>query len=479
MDKKPRILVVDDEEMNVKLLAANLIPRGYEVLKADNGEEALRILSEQDVDLVLLDVMMPGISGFEVTRRIRADERLRLVPVILITALKDTADRIAGIEAGCDDFISKPFDKNEVLARVQTLLKMSYYRALLDEKEKFEYVVQNMDNGIIVFNRDMKIALINKKAKALLMIDAVKDDFNFLRHIKGVFEIEDQLLSDRFGLQLITFELQRPETEKFKALYLTIRTSVIRNPAGEISSMVMIIEDITEKRKEEIMKNNFFSLISHKLRTPITVMQESVAMLAEGIFDPLSEKQKKAVNGLRNKTYVLKGLMEKLLGFTTVETGEFEAGREVIELKSYLPDLLNPLVGLIKDKQVRLQIDCQADDLKLNVNTMYLDLVLGNLAENAIKFNDKEQIMLTVSAKRLGNKAAIAVSDNGPGIPPEEQEKIFSRFYQIDKYFTGNVEGVGLGLALVKKIVEYYDGNIVVESQIGNGARFILTLPAG
>lgn len=131
MKGKPVILVVDDKAENIELLEAYLVPKGYEVIRAVNGEEALGKIGVSQIDLVLLDVMMPGMDGFEVTRRVREDASHRQLPIILVTALKETDDRVKGIEAGCDDFISKPVDKNELLARVQSLLKVKDYNDLL------------------------------------------------------------------------------------------------------------------------------------------------------------------------------------------------------------------------------------------------------------------------------------------------------------------------------------------------------------
>lgn len=121
---KPRILCVDDEPANLKLLEAFLVPRGYEVITAVNGREALERINEQGADLVLLDVMIPEMNGFEICRKIKEDEKYRNVPVVMITALRSKEDRIKGIEAGAEDFISKPFDQAEVLARIKMLLKI-------------------------------------------------------------------------------------------------------------------------------------------------------------------------------------------------------------------------------------------------------------------------------------------------------------------------------------------------------------------
>jgi PAS domain S-box-containing protein len=136
MKDKPVILVVDDQPQNIELLEAHLVPQGYEIVKAANGEEALGKLSGNQIDLILLDVMMPGMDGFEVTRRVRQDNIHRLLPIILVTALRETEDRVKGIEAGCDDFISKPVDKMELLARVRSLLKVKAYNDLMSNYQK-------------------------------------------------------------------------------------------------------------------------------------------------------------------------------------------------------------------------------------------------------------------------------------------------------------------------------------------------------
>ena len=136
MKDKSVILIVDDYPQNIKLLEAYLLPHGYELVKAASGEEALAKLAGNQIDLILLDVMMPDIDGFEVTRRIRQDDKNHLLPIILVTALRETEDRVKGIEAGCDDFISKPVDNMELLARVRSLLKIKAYNDLRSNYQK-------------------------------------------------------------------------------------------------------------------------------------------------------------------------------------------------------------------------------------------------------------------------------------------------------------------------------------------------------
>ncbi len=136
MKVKPAILIVDDQIQNIELLEAILEPHGYEIVKASNGGEALEELSKNQIDLILLDVMMPDMDGFEVTRRIKLDIKHLHIPVVLVTALRETEDRVKGIEAGCDDVISKPVDKTELLARVRSLLKVKAYNDMMSDYRK-------------------------------------------------------------------------------------------------------------------------------------------------------------------------------------------------------------------------------------------------------------------------------------------------------------------------------------------------------
>jgi putative two-component system response regulator len=161
MEATQTILIVDDQPQNIELLDAFLAPQGYEIVKAASGEEALVKLSSNKIDLILLDVMMPGMNGFEVAQRIRQNDKTRLLPIILVTALKETEDRVKGIEAGCDDFITKPVDKIELLARVKSLVKVKAYDDLMiNYREELESTVTKR-------TEELKQAMEKIKAAAL------------------------------------------------------------------------------------------------------------------------------------------------------------------------------------------------------------------------------------------------------------------------------------------------------------------------
>jgi putative two-component system response regulator len=195
MKDKPVILVVDDQAQNIELLEAYLVPQGYEIVKAANGEEALGKLSDNQIDLILLDVMMPGMDGFEVTRRVRQDNTHRLLPIILVTALRDTEDRVKGIEAGCDDFISKPVDKMELLARVRSLLKVKAYNDLMSNYQK------ELESEVTGRTEELKHAL--EKIKAAMA--AEYKDKETGAHIKRM-SLYSAAVTRRMGLTESTIE---------------------------------------------------------------------------------------------------------------------------------------------------------------------------------------------------------------------------------------------------------------------------------
>jgi signal transduction histidine kinase len=273
-----------------------------------------------------------------------------------------------------------------------------------------------------------------------------------------------------------TFDIVREETETTKALYLEANLDVVKNPAGEISNIVFTLRDVTAARREEFLKQDFLGLISHKLRTPLAIITPYASMLQQGEMGPLNEKQQKAIDVISKDSFELIRLVEKLLGFTTIYGQKFANSKETIELKSQLPLITDQIIRRSKNKKIELNVDCQEGG-KLEMNKAYFDQIIGNLIENAIKFNDKDTAKIFIIAKKIHGRVEISVTDNGPGIPNEEYERIFEKFYQVENYFTGQVEGVGLGLAIVKKLIEREGGEIRVESKLGQGATFIFTLP--
>ena len=163
MKTKPVILVVDDQLQNIQLLEGFLIRQGYEIIPAESGEEALEKLSGNQVDLVLLDVKMPRMSGFEVLTKLRADKKTQRIPVVMVTSYKENEARVKAFESGCDDFISKPFDQYELLARVKSLLRIKFLTDEVDEAREFaESVINTVREPLISLDQELRVVAVSR-----------------------------------------------------------------------------------------------------------------------------------------------------------------------------------------------------------------------------------------------------------------------------------------------------------------------------
>jgi len=475
---KSKILCVDDEPKNLKLLDALLAPKGYQVQLAENGEAALKQMETEFPDLILLDIMMPGLSGFEVLTKLRADEKTRLIPVVMVTALREVEDRVKALDAGCDDFISKPFDKIELLARVKSLLRISYYRRQLDEKEKFAAVIHGMGDGVIVCDGKGQITNINASGQRLLNIPADKKSLELVDYLRQNYKISvsSKELMD-WSIPHRVFDITREETEGTKPLILEADLDVIKTPEGNVTSIVLSLRDVTEKRRSEMLQRTFLALISHKLRTPLTSLLGYSQLIKAGSLGKLNEQQMQAVIAVDKSSNQLKTIFDRLTSFIKLDEKPRSEQVASIDLAKNLTEHLDRLPALYPDKKFNIKRELPTKIPQVKVSEEMFDLIFSNLADNAVKFNDKEEVVITVSGKEQGKMFELSFSDNGKGIPSEEFAKIFDKFYQVEANFTGQTEGLGLGLTLVKKLVEEAGGKIVVQSNLGKGTTFSFTLP--
>lgn len=318
MKNKPVILVVDDQFQNIELLEAYLVPQDYEIVKAASGEEALEKLAYNQIDLILLDIMMPKMSGLEVLKNLRANEKTRLIPVVMVTALKETEDKVKALEAGCDDFISKPFGKVELLARVKSILRISFYRRQLEEKEKFKAVVDKISDGIAICSPDWLIKESNAAALTYLNI-ANSVNVNLVETLFANYSVsisKEELMNLTVAHK--TFDIVRQKSETTEALYLEVNLNVVKNSVGELLSVVFILRDVTAARTEELLKQDTLALISHKISIPLGVISGNISLLQDGLHNLLNEEQKKALDSVSKQSSLLVSMVEELLGFTIV-----------------------------------------------------------------------------------------------------------------------------------------------------------------
>ena len=229
------ILIIDDEEKNLKLLEAMLLPEGYRVLKANNGKDALEILKRESVQTVLTDIMMPGISGFEVLKAIRTNKDLAPLSVIILTALTDKEERLKGLEMGADDFISKPFDMDELRAKINTQVKLNYLRMQLNERAKLVKVINKIDEGVIVANSYFVPVSINTSAREMLGMKEAP--VNILAYLKEKYSQDIEVSDER-----VTVILKQKNFKDNIARPLMLTIEMIKDIFGEIDSYILIFK---------------------------------------------------------------------------------------------------------------------------------------------------------------------------------------------------------------------------------------------
>jgi len=230
------ILVIDDEKMNREFYFGLLKYKGFNVLKAENGEDALEILKNAAVDLVLLDVMMPGLSGFDVLKSIRENKKLQSLPVIIITGLADKENRLKGLQLGADDFISKPFDVDELLAKIESQIKLASLRNQIFEKRKLLNVVDRLDEGIIITDNKFMPIVTNSKAKDFLGMK--EEPENILSHFKKVFQKDIYPHHNSNYFIVKSHDVGRPGI-------FSLNVQPVIDASENIDSYVFILRDIT------------------------------------------------------------------------------------------------------------------------------------------------------------------------------------------------------------------------------------------
>jgi signal transduction histidine kinase len=225
------------------------------------------------------------------------------------------------------------------------------------------------------------------------------------------------------------------------------------------------------------MKSDFVSHVSHELRTPLTAIKGAVDLVLREVAGPLTEKQIHYLTRVRSNTQHLAGLINDLLDLAKIESGRIEVKSSRVSLSGLVHEVVEALRPVAAEKVIALEATIREPSILVWADRDKINQVLTNLIGNAIKFTPT-QGRVTVSASRNGHESVqVSVSDTGPGVPPDEKEKIFARFYRVAEVNGENSKGTGLGLAISKALVELHGGKIWVESEASRGSTFSFTLP--
>ncbi|MBM4019923.1 MAG: response regulator [Planctomycetes bacterium] len=473
-----KILVVHDYPANVKLLERSLQAAGYETLAACDGQEALLKVQSDRPDLILLDAVLPKIDGFEVCRRLRADEATAVIPIIMVTALKDTEDRIRGLEAGADDFLSRPFDRGELLARVKGLLQVKYYRSMLAEREKFHAVIQDLSHGIVITDGQWRVQTISRRAAELLRVSDEGQVGRNLADLLARFQVEPSLDAlRRSATRSVSVELSQEDARPPR--YLAGRYTRIEGPRGELYNAALVFRDITEMRRKEKLKSDFLSLFSHKLKHPLTSVMVRLDMMNSGHYGPVPQAMADALRIAVSKIRELSDLIEKVLAYAALTATELERAGQLVEVRDLVDRTRERIAQRYPGRPVEWQVALDAALPHARAPEELLSIVLDNLLDNAVKFSPPDQARVRVSAREVRDRyLEVSVRDSGPGIRTQDRDQVFTDFTQLEDSFTGNITGIGLGLATAKRLVESWGGLIDFESAPQEGSRFFFTVPS-
>ncbi len=489
MEYNSTILIVDDNPLERKILEGLLRNRHYDLMFAGNGREALARASELVPDLIILDVIMPDLDGFEVCRQLRADPLLIDVPVIMVTTLEDRDSRLKGIKAGADDFVLKPFDHDELLTRVKTITKLNRFRRLQAERSKFEWVVEQADDGYLIISDSGMIRYANQQARQYLNISLDKDEVPEKRfqdiikeqyHYEPAEAWEEGLWSTHDAVKQAPRYLVRPESPMAQSFWIQVDTLQVGLSSKSDSDGVVRLRDVTSQMALHRDVWQFQSMINHKLRTPLMQMLGSTEMLANHAAK-LSEKDitklaTRAFKGVKTLRSEIDAITKYMAAPSLSQMGT-ESGFELSRLKAIVHEIGAGL-GL-EEVAMSFQNGFGPGLERLSIPAQAFESMLQEVFENAKKFHPSQSPAVSVIAFRAGHEiVGIQIADNGLTLSPEQLTQVWTPYYQGEKYFTGQVEGMGLGLSMVALLIWNAGGSCrIYNREEGPGVVIELEIP--
>ncbi len=484
-----RVLVVDDEQ-DIREGSQRILARaGFSVLTAERGDAALNILESDAVSIVLLDLKMPGIDGMEVLDRICKQPNPPLVIVITGFATVETA--IEAMKRGAYDFIPKPFDPEQlriVVNRAEEKIRLEREKASLDaerrrtladlgtEKSRLRTIVESLPDGMLVTNADARVVLVNPAFCHLVGLSfengigkPVEDCIPDKELCRLVREISTGRHVDFEDLPAVEFELENGK-------FLLARGQPVLGEHRECLGAVVNVVDITGLKSLDRLKSEFVAKVSHELRSPLATIHEQLAHVLNDMVGEAFKSDKHMLARAKEKTQGLIRLIGDLLDLSRIEEGEICHEPKPVELTQLLDEIVRFLRDRAEARKQTLELSIGGHLPPVTADPIGLESIFGNLISNAINYTP-ERGKIRVLADVSGIYARVRVVDNGFGIEARHLEKIFERFYRVKDDNTRYITGTGLGLPIVKGLVESIGGVVHVESTPGEGSTFEVRLP--
>lgn len=484
MPEGSTILIIDDEPIARDAIMGLLMTEGYQLETAVDGPTGLARAATLHPDLILLDVMMPHMDGYEVCRRLRADPALHDVPIIMVTALDDSDARIHGLEVGADDFISKPFNRLELRARVRTVMRLNRFRRLLNERQRFQWMVEQSNDGYLVLDRDPlgdAIIYANPRARMLLQLTPADleerdPDHTFFAIAQRTYQLVPDVAWEDWNsphATAHTYILVRPETDRAPAFWLEARVYDSESDGSRTVSLT----DVSRQVSNTLDMRRFQTALSHKLRTPASQLISALELLTLSADEIASPELVEMIYIAHQGASSLSGELTEILDYLELRArAEPRAEIPITEAVEHIAEAARA-VGV---RAVHVDVPSTLADAFLPLSFRAIDLIAWELADNAIKFHPARSPSLHIVAQRGVDQALVlSIADDGSHVAADQLDQVWQPFMQGEKYITGSMPGVGLGLSSVAALVWQAGGAVEITNRSdGPGVRVTFTFPA-
>ncbi|MCX5805838.1 MAG: response regulator [Proteobacteria bacterium] len=490
MDDKVTILVVDDEKGIREGCRRILTGEGFAVNVATNGKEGLEMVKARIYDLMLVDLMMPGMGGLEMMEQVSQIDPEIIMIVITGFATIETA--VDAMKRGAYDYIPKPFTPDQLLAfvnrglekrrlSIQTKLLMEERDQKLlevaNERSKLHTIVNSIADGILVINREKQLVLFNPAAIKMLALsrklETGKDINDLILNKDLIHIIEKGFSSESSQYTILSEEIELPSPINKT---LMVNVSRVRDEAGQDFGVVSTLRDITSLKEINQIKSQFVAMVTHELRAPLAAIEGYLSAYLSQAAGSDPQMYNQMMGRAKQRAHSLLELIDDLLQYSRLEVKSIARKKEHLDISEIIIGTVDLLKVQGTAKNLKFEMDIPEHLPLIEADRTEMEQLFTNLVSNAIKYNVKNgKVMINVRPD--GNFLHIAVADTGIGIDEENLPCIFDEFYRVCGPETRYVTGTGLGLSIVKKIVESHFGHITIDSKIGKGTAFTVMLP--
>lgn len=475
----PKILVVDDEKRIRDACHTVLIGEGYEVTCAETGKQGLQMIGQKHYDILLLDLMMPEMPGLDVLPQVKTDHPDTVV--IVITGYATVEHSIEAMKAGAFDFIAKPFTPNKLKVTVSKAIE--YMRALKDiakEKSRMRGLINRLSAGVMATDNREQIVLANPAFRNIMHYHGKNIIGQPVKHLidnpKLLNMIDQALTMGADESTELTDEILLNGKTESEEVVLNACCAPFRDRSGSTLGSITVLHDITVLKKMDQMKSDFVSLVSHEIRSPMNSVLMQLKVIMDGLAGDITDKQREMLSRASLKIHSLVDMASNLLDLSKIESGLITLEKENIQFNELIQDQVDFHIETARAKQIDILFEPSPGLPPVQANRQNMEEVISNLITNAINYTPEGgEIRLALTLEN--GYLCIVVADTGWGIPPEDLERVFTRFYRVKNEKTRYITGTGLGLPIIKSIVEAHHGTIDVKSSLDKGSVFSVYIP--